>query len=289
MSFQTDKDALIAILKDKQCAATKDVYANLNAYSDIPKFLFKYVKAFDGDNVYLDSIATVFDDTELVNNGIYYNKTGLTVTNPKAIIKSTNMIVNINSAGIFPDLEIIGASTGITINISNNTTVDSLSIAGGSTVDIINIQPGSCINTLLIKSENSQNSTLTKVVGKCVKNMGITEDSTFGGFECDPSDGTACLDEVIGLTNNTATVDGFTVAWTNPLNSTGNEVRYRKVGDLPWLVPNAFGNATGTFGPGPTFTFHAMLGATSYEVRVRNSCMIPTAFSGGVITTGTTL
>lgn len=286
-----EKSAIIAILKEKNCSATRDVFANMNTYDDLVRFFVKYGKAFDGDNAYLNSLFAIPDTAEMNAVGMYFDAAGaVTLTNPKVVAKYTGgVIININTGGIFKDLEIVGASHIQEIIISNNTVIDSLAIVGGSTVDLITIQPGSCINTILIKSENGQNSVLTKIDGTCVKNFGITEDSVFGGYECDPSGGTLCLDEVIGLASSTPTIDGFTVCWTNPINSTGNEVRYRKLGDLPWLVPNALGNATGAFGPGPCFTFHAMATATTYEVRVANSCIMPTTFSAGEITSETTL
>ncbi len=285
----SEKDQLLTILKDKECSAAKDVYANLVNYDDLVKFFVKYGKAFDGDNAYLDSIAAIFDDAEMVAVGIYYNKTSVTLTNPKVVVKCTDCIININTGGIFRDLEIVDASQITVINITNNTKIDSMAVAGASEVEMINIQPGSCILTLLIKSENGLNSKIDKIDGDCVQDFSLSPDSEFGGFVCDVSGGAACLDEVIGLSANTPTSDGFTVAWTNPINSTGNQVLYRKVGDTVWLVPNALGNATGAFGPGPTFTFHAMDPATAYEVKVANSCLSPTAYSAGTIVTETTL
>lgn len=286
-----EKDAILNILRNRDCGAAKDVYANLVNYEDLVFFFMKYGKAFDGDNAYLDSIAILPDDIQMQAVGIYYNKTGpLTITNPKVVIKCTGGItININAGGLYRDLEIVGASDIDDVIITNNTTIDSFTVAGGSTVNNIIIQPGSCILTMLIKSENGQDSTVNKIDGTCVKNFGLSANSTFGGYECDESGGTVCLHEVIGLSSNTPTVDGFTVAWTNPVNSMGNQVTYRQVGNIPWLVPNAFGNATGTFGPGPSFTFHAMASLTSYEVRVQNSCIAPTQFSAGEIVTDTTL
>lgn len=186
MSFATDKDAVIDILKEKRCNATKDVYNSLNAYSDIPKYLFKYGKAFDGDNAYLDTLMAEWDNASLAAVGVYYNQAGGTITNPKVVIKCTNVIVNINAGGNYGDLEIIGASQLDELNITNNTLIGSLAVAGGSVVDEINLEAGSEINTLLVKSENGQNSTVTKVVGGAgIKNAAAPSPSVFGGYECE--------------------------------------------------------------------------------------------------------
>lgn len=184
MSFATDKAAAINILKENECFATKDVYNNLNAYSDLPAFFFKYTKAFDGDNAYLDQLAAVWDDASLQAVGIYYNKTGTTITNPKVVIKCTNVTVNVNAGGAYGDLEIVGASQVNDLNISNSTDIESLAVAGGSSVTTITIDPDSSVDTLLVKSENGQNSTVETVSGANINNAAASPGSTFGGYEC---------------------------------------------------------------------------------------------------------
>lgn len=185
MSFVTEKAALINILKEKECTATKDVYNNLAAYSDIPRFFFKFTKAFDGDNAYLDTLAAVWDDASLQAVGVYYNKTGVTLTNPKVVIKCTNITINVGIGGDYGDLEIVGASQVNFLNIYNGTNVESLAVSGGSIVAVITIDPDSSVDTLLVKSENGQNSEVTKVIGTNVKNAAASPDSVFGGYECE--------------------------------------------------------------------------------------------------------
>lgn len=185
MSFATEKAALIDILKEKQCSATKDIYNNLNSYADIPTYYFKYAKAFDGDNAYLDTLAVVFPDANLQAVGIYYNKTGIIITNPKVVIKSTDVIINVNAGGDYGDLEIGGASQVDELNIYGGTNVASLAVVGGSVVDVIEIDPDSSVDSLLVKSENGQNSEVTKVIGTNVNNAAASEDAVFGGFECE--------------------------------------------------------------------------------------------------------
>lgn len=185
MSFATEKASLLAILKENECSAAKDVYANMNAYADIPGIYFKYGNAFDGDNPYLNTLAVIFDDPSIVAEGIYYNKVAAGVVNPKIVLKSTYTTITVNLSGNYGDIEIGGASIITEIIITNNTLVGTLTIAGGSVVQKLTIDPGSCIESLIVKSENGQDSTLNKIVGSCVKNLGVSGDSDFGGFDCD--------------------------------------------------------------------------------------------------------
>lgn len=184
MSFATEKDALIAILKDKNCPATKDVYSNLNSYADIPTKFFRYGKAFDGDNVYLDTLAVLFDNPSLVAEGFIYNQVGAVLNNPKVVAKATYTTININTGGNYGQLDICDVSVIDEIIISGATRVESLNITGGSIVHKITVEAGSQIDMLLVKSENSLNSTLDKLSGSVIE-VAVSEDSTFGGYECE--------------------------------------------------------------------------------------------------------
>jgi len=77
----------------------------------------------------------------------------------------------------------------------------------------------------------------------------------------------------------------FTTSWTNPSGFTGTQVTYRVQGDTEWLIPNATGNATGTFNEDQdafSFTSGFTIG-TTYEVRVQNEC------PNGILSAGVTV
>lgn len=180
----TKKQQVIDILKDRDCVAARDVSNNMNYYEDMVKMFAKWGKAFDGDNALLDSLLSIFTSGELNPVGIYYNETSGTILNPKIVAKSTGVDVTFDSGLSIKDVEIIGASIVGTLMITDETQIESLVVAGGSTVTLIDIEDGSVVDSLLIKSENGQNSTVTKIEGTGVKNVYQTEDSTFGGFVC---------------------------------------------------------------------------------------------------------
>lgn len=180
----TKKQSVLDLLINRDCVAARDISYNMNYYEDIVKMIVKWGKAFDGDNALLDSLLSIFTSGELNPVGIYYNETSGTITNPKIVAKCTGVDVTLNSGLNIRDVEIIGASTVGTLLIEAGTQIESLVVAGGSTVDVIEIEDGSLVDTLLIKSENGQNSTVTKIDGNGVNNVYPTEDSTFGGFVC---------------------------------------------------------------------------------------------------------
>lgn len=184
MSFLTEKEAMLQIVKDNDCNAAQRLYNNLNAYSDIPTQLFKYTKTFDGDNAYFDEIAAVWDDAGLVSAGVYYLKTGITITNPKVVAKSTGIIIEINAGGQYGPLEINNLSEIDEIIISGGTHLDYIAISGGSSVTKITIESGSSVGVIMVKNTNSLDSSLGTVVSDAEFEVFVDEGAEFGGFEC---------------------------------------------------------------------------------------------------------
>lgn len=185
--FAAKKQAVIDIVKARQCSAAIYIKNNANDYNELVDMMFTFAKTFDCDPTYLDALLAPFDDAvDLIPNGIYYNKTGLTVVNPKWIINSTGMIVTINGGGLIPELDIAYNSTVTSITVTGATRLDLLNIGGGSTVTLLTANSGSCVSTVLVKScLSTVISTLTSISGgSCVDNIGVDEGAVFGGFEC---------------------------------------------------------------------------------------------------------
>lgn len=183
--FLTKKQQVINIVKAKNCTEAQFIQDNANTREELVEMLFEFSKTFDCDPKYLEDLLAPFTDAELTAYGIYYNKTGITITNPKVLIKCLNCIVNINAGGSIKEINICDQSTITSINIQNNTILGLLNIGGGSIVDVLSIMPGSCIDVLLIKACNSFNSELKKVTdNSCIKNISIDDDAVYGGYEC---------------------------------------------------------------------------------------------------------
>lgn len=93
-----------------------------------------------------------------------------------------------------------------------------------------------------------------------------------------------CTAEKTGLAITDTTAANFVIGWTNPVDYVGTQVRYRVVGSGTWLVPNAAGNATGSFnGPGDEFTFDSgFTVGIDYEIEVKNSCSSVAGLSPGL-------
>lgn len=185
MSFSTDKALLIDVIKLKSCTETRAIQGASN-YSQLLTMFFQFAGLFDCDIAYLEEILDLFDDSILLANGIYYNKTGASVDNPKAVVKSTYTTININAGGSYGPLEILDGSIITKLNITNSTNVLSLGISGASEVGILTVASGSCIDTVVIKGCQGNNSKLDKIIeGSCINDLGVDANATFNGYICD--------------------------------------------------------------------------------------------------------
>lgn len=188
MSFATDKAALVALVKTKNC----DIAAQISAaasYDALLPFLFQEAGVFDCDTAYLNAVFSIFPDAELTSRNVYFNKlvAGATVTNPVAVINCTYDEIIINPGVEVPlrKLEIMLGSVIQKITVTNTSRVWTLTIGGGSVVNLLDVISGSCVDVLLVKSCDPIFSTLDKIEqGSCVDEMGIDTGSTFNGYTC---------------------------------------------------------------------------------------------------------
>jgi hypothetical protein len=106
---------------------------------------------------------------------------------------------------------------------------------------------------------------------------GITTDTT----------APACTDEKTSVGIPHTVAGGFMISWSNPVGYVSTAISYRLTGDTTWLVPNAFGNATGSYAGASAFIFNSGLTVgNSYDVLVQNGCA-SSVLSTGVIVTAT--
>lgn len=187
MAFEDDKTALLDLVKVKTCAQADYINANSSDYDDLLDMLFEFASTFDCDQAYLTAILTIFDDAILTARGVYFNKIGGTIDNPKVIVSSTYTLVQMNVGGAVDELQIFNASVITNIVVTNNTQLRHLVISGGSTVTKLDsTEEGSCVEIVLIKACATFNSTLDKIVeGSCVRNLGKDADATFNGYTCE--------------------------------------------------------------------------------------------------------
>ena len=183
MSFLIDKQIIIDIVKANKCPDAQFIQDNANNYAELAFMLFEFSKTFDCDPTYLETLLATIDDALLLSLGIYYNKNAITITNPKWVIKCTNVNVVINTAT--QEIDIADYSTVNSVLITNNIVVELLNIGGGSVVDLLQVDSGSFLTVLLVKSCGLNISELTKVKdGSCINNIGIDTEAIYGGYEC---------------------------------------------------------------------------------------------------------
>lgn len=184
--FNAKKQAVIDIVKERNCGYANYINANGNSYSDLAVILLRFAKTFDCDPTYLDDLFAPFDDSDLTSNGVYYNKTSVTITNPKYVAKSTDIDIVVDAGGDYPNLEVAYQSEINSLVISNNTIVGSLNVGGGSTVTLLDVEPGSKIFALTVKACDTFNSTIDKIAAQStIDNFGIDEDANINEIECE--------------------------------------------------------------------------------------------------------
>ena len=184
--FNAKKAALINIVKENDCSYANFINENGNSYADLAGMLFSMAKEFDCNPLYLDQLFSPFDDADLISNGIYYNKSATTITNPKYVAKCTNVDVVVNAGGDYPILEIAHGSEVNDLTVSGNTIIEALTVGGGSEVNTLEVEDGSVINSLYVKGCNTYNSSISLIKqGSTINYIYVADDATITKIECE--------------------------------------------------------------------------------------------------------
>lgn len=282
MSFATDKLAVLNALKSRNCNLAIRFESEIRTYTDM---LFRFNerhKEFDCDPDYLDAILGAMDDAALVAMGVQNGKTGA-LTNPK-IVNGGTVSVTINSGGEIPFLYICGGATVSLITITGNTHVRYLEVLGGSQVTKIDVTQGSRIGELQVSKCTSPvlASKVTHLTRQSlVEDISIDDPGTgFDGLECPTFSTTnSCNEEVSNVVISFTSQNAAGVTWTNPTNSAGRKVSWRKKGETEWQ---------GTIPALATASYIGFVGwGTEIEVWIQNRCTATSDFSPGVIVSAT--
>ncbi len=179
MSFSTEKQAVFDLAKTKNC---NQLYAivEANDYTAL-SLVVEFFETFQCDNVYLENLLAIITDAELINAGMYYNKTQSLLTNPKLVVKSTitDIVINVDQTCLLLSNSTIG-------KLTLGANVDYISIIGNST--ITEIEMLSPFTTKLITANSCDGAqpapTITKIVNNLVEEFLIDKNVVFGGFDC---------------------------------------------------------------------------------------------------------
>ncbi len=180
------KNQVLAVIKTHSCADLPYVRQKLVTYDDGLRILFEFSKTFDCAPTYLDELLTIFDDSELTALGIYYNKTGVTIVNPNFVVKSNNVVVNVNAIPTENDIELVNGSSVNELNI-NGVAVEVVSISGNSIVTKMTLDETASVGAIIVKACGSNTAALTllSVPSKIqVGNIIADSPAVFGGYEC---------------------------------------------------------------------------------------------------------
>lgn len=182
MSFATEKQAVIDVVKQRECNAATYIETNATSYEELLESLFEFAKTFDCDPTYLDDLLSLIDPAVLLLLGVYYDQTLASATNPKYIAKSTITTVTLDDS-FSGTLEITYNSVITTVNVTGVAAGKRIVVAGGASVTTINVD--TLLDSLVMKACNQYRAKVgivkgTGTVTDTVKDPNVV----FGGAEC---------------------------------------------------------------------------------------------------------
>lgn len=273
MAFADDKTCIIDKMKGFNCAEAERADVVLQAYSDVPQFLFENTDEFDCNRVYMYSLLDCIDPLEFPALNVYYNGSTTTITNPVFVARYTADEIVIDAGGVIEEIAVM-ASTITKITISNNTTVNVLTIGNGSVVEVIETQDTSSISYLRITSCFSYSSEVGMATeGTVIDNFLIGETAVFGGYKCIEITG-SCGDNITSLVASDITTRSITLSWASPANSISNRLYYKFKNANEWIwikgdEPIGFGNF---YDNNTKYIFRDLQFDTNYDFKVVNIC-----------------
>lgn len=182
--FNVKKQSIIALFKNEYCYAANYADKNLKSLSDIPAFIIEFSKLLNCNPGLYDQLLSLFSDAELISQKIYYNKSGISITDPVLIIKCSNILITCGTD--IKDLYIAHSSTVNELIIKTNCNIDSVNVGSASIVSLVKVEKGGTIQILTIYACNSSNAEITKIDSESfIANIGVEENAIFGGFTCE--------------------------------------------------------------------------------------------------------
>lgn len=273
MAFADDKTCIIDKMKGVSCAMAERADVVLQAYTDVPQFLFENTDWFDCNRPYMYSILDCIDPAEFPALDIYYDGATTTINNPVFVAKYTADDIVIDAGVTIEEVAIMASTIG-KITISNNTTVKVLTIGNGATVDVIETLDTSSIFYLRITSCQAYASTVGMAAeDSVIDNLDVQPNAVFGGYKCLEIVG-SCADDVSAVTATDITTRSITISWTPPVNTISVSLYYRFKDANEWtLVLGNEGDSFGNFFNNNTqFIFRDLKFDTYYDFKVVNIC-----------------
>jgi hypothetical protein len=292
MAFQDDKEEILAIIAEQSCKERAYVNERARNYEELADLIFEFSKTWDCDTTgYLEKMLDVVDDSILISQGIYYNKTLTDVTNPRIVVKSNITTITINSpASVVPQLLITRSSNISTVSVENNTDLNMLNICGASTVAVLNVTAGSMVEVVLVRACGANISSLQKIAADSnVINISVDEGANYGGIDCPPVT-ELCAAEITNPVVSGETDSGFTVAWTLPATSSNIMIYYREEGEENYQSAfGTHGSGVATLAPDhASALFFNLSPGLTYDILIQNQCSSSSGYSEGVTVQATT-
>lgn len=274
-----EKNAFIALVRVKLPIEADRLVTILVNYEDISVALCRELFFYDSNPNLLTQMMAVFTDAQLLNVGIYNNKTSSSLlTNPMYIINSTYT----GGVSVTADAErliILGESTVSTITVATTKEVGFLYIGSGCSVDVADSTAvDAFINRLYVEYSRSRSGRLNTIKSESgIGQLYVAPLAYFGGYS-DNVPAATCADAVTDLVANNITHNSVVLSWTAPTaNFVEISIAYKKNESEVWIpADDIIGDYVGNTG----YVFRKLEPDTYYNFGVFVTCN-----NGGVAAT----
>ncbi len=269
----------------------------LTTYDTIITAIIRQRDLFASNNAYLTQCMDVFsDDTELLNVGIWYNKTQSSppISDPVVIINSTiqgDVFLNATSPPVFNQLTILGPTYVERIYLDSTVNLFQLYLGDGVLINQINSSnTGALINRVDLKNISNNPARVNYAIPGSAINGFFPDTKYFGGFSNDNPQAT-CGAEIADYKYDIITHNAISLTWTPPnLQSPPAQylfinTYYRIKGNDTWILAD---EVAGLRNDDIGFTFNNLKTDTTYEFRTDVICNNGGISSTSILTIATT-
>lgn len=243
MSFSTEKDSALTILKAVDCDLAEIIDDRCSDYDDMyAMFVMLFNRHRCNPELIKDFVAE-FDQTERENRGIYYNISTTPIADPKILVNCAVASVTFTTTAV-SDIEHYQV-----IYVGQGSVIDKIEVDGGNTLHLLCVLPGGTVKILDGAADTTIEDVMIDGCDGAVGTVNVASDTTiirnmqqrgggyFGGYNCIDVTVT-CAQEVTSVTATNKTQTSMVLDWTEPSESVRKIVMFRINNTEEWYKVN---------------------------------------------------